>query len=221
MPVSPRQAQESHSQTRRWDSCRGAGRAGLGRRLWVAGGSGSSGEGVGTKGHVGATSALAKTRMGLSLSHLPPTQQPPWHRLQDARAFRTQTQGPLALSLDPQACCRHRQTGVSMNFYYLARQSLIRCSTAGRFLLPSQRVARRAFQLLPLGERLRTPPTARSESYSPPKPKSFLLTKDESHYHFNNTKISLKKMIKFYFSPSDQVFNLMMQNVYSFTSLFC
>lgn len=142
-----------------------------GKKALVAGGSGSSGEGVGTKGHVGATSALAKTRMGLSLSHLPPTQQPPWHRLQDARAFRMQTQGPLALSPDPQACCRHRQTGVSMNFYYLARQSLIRCSTAGRFLLPSQRVARRAFQLLPLGERLQThPPTPTPEARATPHP---------------------------------------------------
>jgi len=82
--VNPGQGQGSHWLTGRWDS--------WGAQAWPAleEGSGwravrgpggrplrSSWEGFRTKGHVGVTSASAKAGIGLSLSHLPPTQRLP------------------------------------------------------------------------------------------------------------------------------------------------
>lgn len=143
----------------------GAGVAGLGRRFWLACGSGARWQapqeqlgGLQNKGARGCDVSFCQSRNRSQLVTLTTNTEAPWRHLQHARASGTQTQGPLALSPDPQACCRHRQTGVSVNFYCLARRPLIRCPIARRFLLPSRRMARGALRQGFPTEWLRNPP---------------------------------------------------------------
>lgn len=142
MAVNPRWGRGSQRLTGRQDPCGGAGRPW--KKALAGVHSGSRWQvpleqlgGCPNKGARGCDVSFCQSQKRSQLVTHSSHQllQPPWRRRQDMRPSRAQMRGPLALSPDPQACCRHRQTGVSINFYYLARQPLVRCSIAERLYL--------------------------------------------------------------------------------------
>lgn len=109
MSVNPRQGQGSHRLTGRWESCWGAGVAGLGRRFWLVCGSGARWQapqeqlgGHQNKGARGCDVNFCQSQNRSQLVTVTTNTEPPWRCLQDARASGTQMQGPLALGSGPQ-----------------------------------------------------------------------------------------------------------------------
>lgn len=92
----------------------------------------AAGESVGTKGHCRRRQLWPKPE-SVPACPVYPTQQLPWHDLQNAGSPQKPTHGHSALSPDARACCHHEQMGISTNFHHLTKVPLIRCSTAGRF----------------------------------------------------------------------------------------
>lgn len=189
--MNPRRGRGSQRLTGRQDPCGGAGMTGLGRGLWLAcvlgpGGRSlwSSWEDVRTKGHVGVTLAFAKARRGLDLSQFPPTPAASLASPARCEIFSGTDAGPLGTVPRPTGLLPSQANGCFHQLLLLGKTAFgqmfhhweIRTAKPedGAWGLPT------------------APSHPHSESSSPCKPKSFLLIKDESHFYFNNTDISLK-----------------------------